>query len=157
MAAHYTTTTFRDRSKEQSKVTLHNAPITALNIADFLSDYGDLKVAMAALSLGVLYRDLWVGDSTLLDESIPTDPYAQREIGLRFHYIGNTTMKKFFITLPAPNLSLVTYDGQTDQVDITQGAEVIALVAAIEAIGRSPDDDAENITVVSAEVVGRNS
>jgi len=157
MANHYSVTTLRDRSKEQSAFKLFNGAITATSLPGFLSDYGALKTAIGDLSLLTVYRDLWVGDSTLLDNAIPTSPYAQREVGLRFHYIGNTTMKPFFVTLPGPDLSLVTYIGDTDEIDITTGTEVIALVSAIETIGRSPDDDAENITVVRAEVVGRNN
>lgn len=153
---HYTVSTIRDRGKELSTFKLYNGAITALSIAGFLSDYGQLKTAITNLTLGVLARDLWVGDSTNLSDLVPTDPFAQREIGLRFHYTGDTTNKPYFVTLPCPDLSLVTFLSG-DEIDITVGAEVIAMVAAIEQIGRTPDDDAETITVQSAEVVGRNN
>lgn len=154
---HYTNTTIRDRSKETSGFKLFNGAITAVSIGGFLTDYGNLKTAIDNLTLGVLARDLWVGDSTNISDLVPASPFAQREIGLRFHYTGDTTNKAYFVTLPCPDLAAVTYIGDTDDVLLADAGVVAAMVTAMETIGRTPDDDTETITVQRAEVVGRNN
>jgi len=155
--SHYSSVTIRDRSKETSVFKFYNGAITATSIAGFLSDFGALKTAIAAITIGVVARDLWVGDSTNLSDAVPTDPFAQRELGLRVHYTGNTTNKPFQVTLPCPALSALTYVGTTDEIVLADAGVMAAFVAAFEQIARSPDDDQENVTIQKAEVVGRNN
>lgn len=157
MANHYTVTTIRDRSRELSRVKVYNGAITAASLPGFLTEYGALKTALAGITLGVVAKDQWVGDATDLDDSVPTDPFAQREIGLRVHYVGNTNNKSYFITVAAPKLASLTYIGNTDEVLLADGSIMAAFVTAFETIARSPDDDTETVTVTKAEVVGRNN
>lgn len=157
MANHYTVTTMRDKTDEKSSFKLYNGAITAGTIAGFLTQYAALKTAIDALCLGVLAKDMWVGDSTELDASLPASNYAQRENKLLVTYKGNTTEKIFTATLPTVDLALLTFTpGGKDAVSLTVGAEVIALIAAIEAMGRTPDDDTETIEVIGLRFVGRN-
>jgi hypothetical protein len=44
----------------------------------------------------------------------------------------------------------------SDQVVLADAGEMAAFVTAFEAIGRSPDDDEETVTVLRARIVGRN-
>lgn len=155
--SHYTVTTFRDVDGEESTFQLPNGAITATSIAGFLTEYGDLKNALDAITLGVLARDQWVGDKTEIDPSVPTNNFAQRELKLRISMIGNAGSPEFYRTIPTPDLSLVTIVPDSGGViDITQGVEMLALVAAIEALARHPDDPTETVTVTKMTVVGRN-
>jgi len=154
---HYSSVTIRDRSKETSVFKVYNGPITALTIADFLAKFGDLKTAIGDITIGVLARDLWVGDSTNLSDAVPTDPFAQRELGLRIHYTGDVTNKAWQATLPCPALSALTYVGTTDEIVLADGGVMAAFVTAFQAFAKSPDDDAESVTIQKAEVVGRNN
>jgi len=157
MPLHYTVTTFRDIDGEESTFQLPNGAITAVSIAGFLSDYGALKTALDALTLGVLARDQWVGDKTDISEALPVSNFAQRELKLKFTMIGDSGSPAFYRTLPCPDLALITIIPDTGgTVDITAGTALPAAVAAIEQIGRHPDDDTETITVTRVEVVGRN-
>lgn len=157
MADHYTVTTFRDIDGELSTFQLNNGAITSTSIAGFLADYGNLKNALEALSLAVLAKDQWVGDRTVIDDSLPTNNFAQRELKLKFTMIGDNGGAPFYRTLPAPDLSLITIiPNSGGAVDLTAGTELPAVITAIEAIGRHPDSDQETVTVTRVEVVGRN-
>mgnify|MGYP000679634134 CR=1 FL=1 len=157
MPDHYTVTTFRDIDGEKSTFQLPNGAITGASIAGFLAEYGDLKAALDALTLGVLAADQWVGDRTNISDALPGSNFAQRELKLKFTMDGSGDGGFFHRTLPCPDLSLVSIVPNTGgAINLTVGAEMIAAVAAIEAIGRHPDDDTQTITVVKCEVVGRN-
>lgn len=157
MAHPYTNTTMQDRGGEKSAFKLYNGAITGASIAGFLTQYGALKTALADICFNNVFSDMWVGDSTLITTTPPASNYAQRENKLLIRYRGNTSNKLFTATVPTVDLSKLTFiAGGKDAVDITTGAEMIALVSAINAIGRSPDSDTEAITVVSAQFVGRN-
>lgn len=154
---HYTVTTFRDKDGEKSTFQLPNGAITAASIPGFLSEYGDLKTALDNMTLGVLASDQWVGDRTNISDAIPSDNFAQREFKLKFSMDGSGDGGIFHRTLPTPDLDLVTIIPNTGgAIDITVGTEMIALIAAIEALGRHPDDDTQTVTVIKCEVVGRN-
>lgn len=157
MAEHYTVTTFRDIDGELSTFQLHNGAITGASIAGFLSEYGALKTALDALTLGVLAKDQWVGDRTIISDALPASNFAQRELKLKFTMVGDSGGEAFYRTLPCPDLSLITIiPNSGGAVDLTAGVELPAAIAAIEQLGRHPDSDTETITVTRVEVVGRN-
>lgn len=158
MANHYTVTTMQDHTLEKSVFKLYNGAITGASIAGFLTNYGALKTAIENICFDNIYQDMWVGDSSLITPAAPASHYAQRESKLLIRYRGATSGKLFTVTLPTVDLAKLTFvPGGKDAVDITTGAEMIALVTAIETIGRTPDSDTETITVESAQFVGRNN
>ena len=148
----------KDVTGETSTFELPNGAITAVSIGGFLTSFGGLRDAIAAVSLGTVRKESWVGDDTLLSEDLPTSPYAQREIGLRIYMTGNDGSPEFHRTLPCPDLTKVVFTpGAGDFVSLTEPQEIVDLVAAIEGHGRHPNSDLENITVSKIRVVGRNS
>lgn len=156
MAEHYTNTTFLDATGEKSSFKLNNGAITAASIAGFISDYNQLKAALDAMTVGTLHRDQWVGDSTLVSETLPSN-LAQREVKLLIGYRGATSNKKYTVTLPTLDLTKVQFiPGAKDAVSLTAPAEMVTLITEMQTIGRTPDDEAENIVVTYARVVGRN-
>lgn len=156
MANHYTVTTFLDATGEKSSFKLHNGAITATSIAGFLTDYAALKTALDNMTVGTLSNDQWVGDASEISTTLPSN-LAQREIKLLIVYKGNTSNRKYTVTVPTLDLTKVQFmPGARDAVSLTAPAEMAALVNAMQTIGRSPDSDTETITVLSARVVGRN-
>lgn len=83
----------------------------------------------------------------------PSDDFAQRELGLRIFYIDTTTNKKYHVTIPGPDASLMVSSG-FDEVDWS-GAEMAALETAFEANVLSPDGNAVQIT--TGKIVGRRN
>lgn len=155
--SHYTVTTLKDFSDENTSFRIYNGAITAVSLPGFLTDYGNLKTALAAITIGTVYKDLWVGDSTILDETIPTDPFAQREIGLRFYYRGVNTGESHFFTVGTVDLDAVGASPGLDIIPSPYNATLQAFVDAVETIGRAPEDDTDLIQVYQVKVVGRNS
>lgn len=156
MAQHYYALTYRDATGETATMKVFNGAVTAVSIGGYLTAIGTLRTATDALTLGQAASEQWVGDNTLISADAASNNYAQRENKLLVQYKGNTTNKRFTLTIPTIDLALLTFiPGGKDAVQITAGA-VQNWVDAFEAIGRSPDDDTENVTVVGLKFVGRN-
>lgn len=159
MAQHYTEWSVLDYSDEKSPIKLFNGAVTASSIAGFVTDIGSLRALFAAAILGTISTEMWVGDKTLISNTRPTDPDAQRERKGLVVYTGNTTGKKFSFTIPtirtktSGGASLIVPG--TDLFNLTL-APIAALVAGINSFARTPDDDTEAITVQEIRLVGRN-
>jgi hypothetical protein len=157
MAQHYTVTTFRDWGGELSGVKVYNGAITGASIAGFLTEYGALKTALQGITLGTLAKDQWVGDATEISGSNPASPLAQRETKLLVTYIGDTSQKKYTLTVPTLDLAGNPPNvGQGDSIDLDVSAAMISFIAAFEQIARTPDNDTETVTVIRLRHVGRN-
>jgi hypothetical protein len=151
---HYSTFTLLDYSNEKSTVTIHNGVITAGTIAGFLTAFGALRTAIDAITIGTVNKEKWVGDDTVLSNTLPTNVFAQRELKALVLYEGDTSQKKFTVEIPTfdPTGRLVA---GTDLIDLTQ-TEVAAFVTAFESIAKSPDDATETVTILEMRLVGRN-
>lgn len=153
--SHYGIMTIRDYSKETSRFKVNYDAITVVNLADLLSDWGDLKTATDGIILGVIANEQLVLDNTIISSAVPASAFAQRELKLDIQYVGDTTGKKFNLEIPTPDLANLTLNN-TDEVVLADGGIMAAWVTAFEVIARSPDDDLETVTVTQALVKGRN-
>lgn len=144
-------------SGERSKVVIGLPLLTGANYDDTTGNgatdnVGALRIAIGAISL-LNFESVVVQAVTHPDAGgLPTNANAQREIGLRVFYTDDVTSKKYHITIPGPDLTLVAQAG-TDVVDHTSNAAAIALTTALETFAFSPDDNA--ITVTGMRIVGR--
>lgn len=153
--SHYLSFTVKDFSREKSNFRVFNGPITALTIAGFLDEIDDLRTATDAMINGVIQKEMWVGDDTILSNADPTDETAERERKYLVTYEGDTSHKLFQVAIPTADPPAGSRVVGTDQLDLTN-ATVAAWVNAFEAIARTPDSDAETVTVLSIRIVGRN-
>lgn len=144
----------RDYSDEYSNVSLFNGAITAVSIAGFLTEFGDLRDAIAAIILGNVAQESWIGDRTTVNDVRPASTFAQRELKWLVEYHGDTTLKKFTLTIPTADPTGRLIAG-TDLADLSE-TDMAAFVAAFETTARSPDDDTETVTVDAVRLVGRN-
>lgn len=139
----------RDYSGEQSAVSMPGTNMNAGNIAAQTGLIGDLSDAIQAVILGYLFKESAFAFETAIAGSV-TDPFAQREL-------------KWLVTLEDSggilhNMSIPTPDLQflvagSDLADLS-GAEMVALIAAIEAYYKANGTLA--VTVSSIRLVGRN-
>jgi hypothetical protein len=153
---HYGSLTFTDRTWEKSRSTFNTYATTVVSLPDLLIDWGALKTAIDAISLCEMASERLVMDETVLSTARPTAGYAVRELKLRIDYSGDVSGKKYSVTIPGPDINNLTYLGETDFIDIADGGIMAAFVTAFETFVRTPDDDTETVTVLAAEVVGRN-
>jgi len=140
---------------ELSGVAVPSYQIDAANLATWLTGWGDLKTALGAITLGVQAHERVTIYDTVLDPSVPTNPFAQRELKLLVRYQGDTTGRKRSFEVPCPDLAALTLTGK-DNVLLADGGVMAAFVTAWEAVARMPDDDSETVSITGAEVVGRN-
>lgn len=151
---HYSTITMRDATEELSPHRFYHGPLTVGTLAGFLTEFGDYKTALDAIVLGTLAKEKIVLDDTILSAAIPANNFAQRELKLLIRYTGDTSGKVYTLEIPTPDLSALELVG--DFVNIADAGVMAAWVTEFEGIARTPDDDTETVTVVSAQVVGRN-
>jgi hypothetical protein len=144
--------TIKDYSDEDSRTSIHIPAITALNIAAFLADFGDYKVALAAIILGVTAKDFWTGDITKYDVTPPADVNAQRERKWVVHYQGTTTFSKYRLEIPTADFTGRLLPN-TDLADLTD-TDIAAFITAFETLART--EEGENCEVLYIEAVGRN-
>jgi len=154
MAKHYAGVTILDASDESSSTSFSIGAVTAISIAGFLTQFGAWKTALGNIILGKISKDIWVGDRTDIDNVPPTDSNAQIELKWLLSYQANTTKKTFREEIACPDTAKLIPG--TDQADMTD-TDIAAFVDAVEDLYRSPDDDAESVTVLSMKLVGRNN
>lgn len=160
---HYGVFTIRDHSGEVSTTRFYNDAITVASLPAYLTEFGNLRGAIEGISSGVVAAEMWVGDSTILSQDKPTDPYAQRELKWLVTYEGNTSGKLFTMTIPCADLDAVdeqatpepilAQDGESANLNCTL---IQDFITAFETVASSPDNPAEDVTVRRMKVVGRN-
>lgn len=143
---------------ELSPIIVPSYQIDAANLATWLTGWGAVKTAVAALCLGVQAQESINIYNTALSLAAATDPFAQRELKIRLSYRGNDTFRSRKMDVPCPDLDAITLYGKDNVLlDDSAGTNVMApLVTALEAIMRMSDDDSEEVTFTGAKVVGKN-
>lgn len=149
---HFGSLTFLDYSREKSSMTFFFPAVTALNIADFLSDFGDLRTATEALSIGTLAQDQWTGDRTVYSKTPPADLNAQRERKWLVTYEDTSTFAEYQVEIPVAKTAGLLV-ANTDLGDLS-AADWVTWIAAFETLARSPEGNTVN--VLRAQLVGRN-
>jgi len=156
---HYNTMTFTDKTGETTTVTIYNDAVTAVNIAGYLGQLTTLRDATDDIVIGGQSRATWVGDAddTPIDVSTLSN-LAQRENKLLVTYEDTTTHETYTLSIGTIDLTkLLFVPGGKDAVSLTSSAEIIAWIAAFEAIASPPEDPAHNVKVLKLRFVGRNS
>jgi hypothetical protein len=154
---HYGTFTLLDETGEKSAMKFYTGAITATSIGGFLTEFGDLRTATAAITRGTMNKERIVMDDTLLDAALPGDNLAQRENKLLVVYRDTTTNKLFTLTVPTIDLTQVEFmPGAGDNVSLSAPQAIVDWITAFETIGRSPDDDTHNVQVMQMRAIGRN-
>lgn len=150
---HFGTFTILDYSEEKSTTRFNFGAVTAINIAGFLTAFGNMRTAITNIILGTVQKESWTGDSTVLSNTPPAATEAQIELKWLVTYEGDTSKKKYRAEIPTPDTAKLIPG--TDQADLAD-TDIAAYVTAFESIGRTPDDDTETISVLGINLVGRN-
>jgi len=148
-----------DNSGERSGFGVYTPTLDATNIADYTDPtlggaLGDLRLAVAAITLCNEVSQSVQAAQFVENATIPTNNFAQRENKLLVQYQDTVVpVIRGSLEIPGPNNSLLTQPN-TDEVDFTGNALMIALVAALEANYVSKIGNP--IVVTGARLVGRN-
>lgn len=149
--------TYRDYSGETKNIRLYTGEITAISIAGLLTQLGALSTALNAVTLGVLAKTGW-GEESILSNDRAAVKDAQIETELLVRVRGATTEAPWSFRIPTVDYTAFNYADPPagDQVIITgagASAATTALITAIEAVAKMPDDESEAVVVVGMEVV----
>lgn len=159
---HISTFTLLDYSNEKSSTSIYTGAITAVSIGGFLTEFGQMRTAIDDITLGTLHKEQWVGDATVLSQTPPASPYAQRELKWLVTYQGNTSQKLYQVTIPTADPNGTDGDGRprlvpgTDLANL-ENEDIAAFVTRFESFARTPDSDTETVNVLSIRLVGRNT
>jgi len=148
---------YRDYSGETKSILLFTGEITAVSLAGLLSDLGDLNTALDAVTLGVRASQQW-GEETIVSNDRAAVKDAQIETELLVRVRGETSESPWSFRIPTVDYTAFNYaDPPAGDAVIISGAgasaATIALVAAIEAVAKMPNDETEAVEVVGMEVV----
>lgn len=148
---------YRDYSGEVATIRGYSGEITAVSLAGFLADFGDLQTALDAVTLGVRSKQSW-GEETIVSNARPGDKDAQVETRMLVRLLGATTEAPWSFIIPTVDYTAFNYADPPagDQVIISgagASAATTTLIDAIEAVMKMPTDETEAVVVVGMEVV----
>ena len=148
---------YRDFSGEVKSIRAYVGEITAVSLPGFLTAFGTLKTAMDAVTLGVRSSESWGEETTVSNERAATkDAQIETEMLVRVH--GATSQAPWSFRIPTVDYTKFNYaDPPAGDSVILSGAgasaETVALISAIEALVKMPDDETEAVVVVGMNVV----
>jgi hypothetical protein len=151
------TLTYLDYSGETKTILLFSGELTAASLAGFLTQFGALQTAMDAVTLGTRSSQQW-GEKTVVSNTRPTDKNAQIESELLVRVQGAVTEAPWSFRIPTVDYTAFNYADPPagDQVIISgagASAATTALITALEAVAKMPDDETEAVNIVGMEVV----
>lgn len=145
---------YRDHSREVQSIRLYAGEITAVSLPGFLTGFGALKTALDNVTLGIRSAESW-GEETTVSNAVPSDKTAQVEHELLVRVQGATSEAPWSFRIPTVDLDAFNFNGDDTVILSGAGASAAttALISALEAFCKMPDDETEAITVVGMNVV----
>ena len=143
----------RDHSDEYSGVGINIPDVDEVSWVATNTAIGVIQAAILGLTTGNLASRTLQAYKQTVDDTRPANPYAQRELGLRLFYSDDVTGKKYHITVPCPDLTIVGVGG-SDEIDMTLSAAQ-ALITALEALMVSPEGN--GVDIYRGVIVGRKN
>jgi len=149
--------TYRDYSGETKAIRLYANEITAVSLPGLLTELAALAAALDAVTLGVRAKQSW-GEETIVSNERAATKDAQIESELLVRVQGATSEQPWSFRIPTVDYIAFNYaDPPAGDSVIISGAgasaATTALIAALEATCKMPDDETEGIVVVGMEVV----
>lgn len=143
--------------KETSHFGFNHIVLTGANVEAFATDYDDFTTALDAIIRGVIRTEVIKYRDDLVSGALPASQDARRELKMLVRYTGDTTGDRFTMEIATPDLSALTLEsGDANFVQLADAGVMAAFVTEFESIVRSPDDPTETVTVINAQIVGRN-
>lgn len=148
--------TIVDVTDEATNHSISGIAVTAANYDAQVALIAAYDTALQNIIIGELQVADFHADIFEISSALPTNNFAQRELKLLIRYQGDTNGDIFTISIGCPDLANLTLLGSTDFIDLADGGIMAAWVTAFEALARVPGVPGETVTVLSAQIVGRN-
>lgn len=148
---------YLDAHGKVQSVRLFAGELTAVSLPGFLSAFGALQTALDGVTIGARSAQSW-GEETQVTNTPPGDSDASVATEVMVRYRGATTEKPYSVRIPTADYSAFNWaDPPNGDSAIISGAgasaATTALIAALEALCKTPDDDAESIVVTGINIV----
>lgn len=144
--------TIQDHGREKSTVGFRGINITPANFEAQMGLMDALYAAVQDVIIGTVSKTTRIAASAVITETPPENPYAQRESKWLVKARDDSNQRSVLFEIACADLSLL--DPVTERMD-PEGAEYLALKAAIEAYARSIDGNP--VTVEEVVFVSRNT
>lgn len=139
---------------ETTSMTFPVTTLTPANVAAQITLAGNLKVALAAITLGNFLKDESTYARNLLGAGAAASTLAQRENKWLMRYHDATNFVKYQVSIGTADLTLLPPNGEF--LDLTAG-DGLALKTAFEAVVVAPGDSTHATILDSVQFVGRNT
>ena len=151
------TVQYRDFSGEVQSIRLYAGELTAVSLPGFLPQFAALQTALDNVTLGVRSAQSF-GEETIVSNLNAGSAAAQVETEMLVRLQGATSEAPFSFRIPTVDYTAFNFAAPPagDQVILSgagASAATTALIVAIEALCKSPLDDAEAVVVVGMNVV----
>ncbi len=148
---------YRDYSGEVKSIRLYAGELTAVSLPGFLTQFGALQTSLDAVTLGVRSAQSW-GEETIVSNERATVKDAQIETEMLVRVMGATSEAPWSFRIPTVDYTAFNYaDPPAGDSVILSGAgasaATTALISAIEAVVKMPNDETEAVVVVGMNVV----
>jgi len=146
---------YLDNSSEVQSIRLYAGELTAVSLPGFLTGFGTLQAALDGVTLGTRSAQTW-GEETTVSNTPPADKNAQVETEMLVRVRGATTEAPWSFRIPTADYTAFNFVEGTDKAIISgagASAATTALVTALEALCKMPNDETEAIVVVGMNVV----
>lgn len=148
---------YRDYSGETKSIRLYSGELTAVSLPGFLTSFGALTTALDAVTLGVRASESW-GEQTIVSNDRAAVKDAQIETEILVRVRGATSEMPWSFRIPTADYTAFNFaDPPAGDTVILTGAgasaATTALIAAIEALVKMPNDEGEAVEVVGMNVV----
>lgn len=131
------------------------ADIDETNFVAVSAAANDLRLALEAITLGVVYQQTLIAERFLVTARVPAaSNLAQGENKWLCRYHDNTTYSAYVVSFGTADLSLLT--ANSEFLSLAAGVG-LAFKTAFEAVVKSPADSTHSVTLDSVQFVGRNS
>lgn len=144
---------YMDHSAELRAVGLYSGVLTAGTLPGFLTAFGALQAAIDAVVLGVRARQAF-GTQTIVSNTPPANANAQIETEVLVRARGATTQAPYSFRIPTVDYAKFNWIGDSAVLSGAGAtAETLALVTALQAVAKMPNDPTEAIVIIAIEVV----
>lgn len=148
---------YRDYSGETKSIRLYAGELTAVSLPGFLTQLAALESALDAVTIGRRAATSY-GAETILSNERAVAKAAQIETELLVRVQGATTERPWSFRIPTVDYNTFAFaDPPAGDTVIISGAgadsRTTALITALEALVKMPDDDTEGVVVVGMNVV----
>lgn len=148
---------YLDYSGERKSVKINVGELTAVSLPGFLTNLAAWETALDNVTLGTRAKSSW-GAETVVSNTKPVDKDAQIETEMLVSYMDDTTEAPYTFRITTVDYTAFNYGTGSagDEVIISgagASAATTAFITAFEDIARSPDNDANTVTITGMRVV----